>query len=385
MVNICLDETTKFPIYQQIVNQVRQFVATGQLKPGEHLPAVRQLALSLKINPGTVAKAYAELERDGLVVSRRGGGTVVSQKKSDPTLIAVRQRRLSNMMNSTILDALSLGYNADEIEAAFYGHLDRWREEKKQKSVTFGGKEIRLIPQAHHEYTLNFVGSHDMALSILLSHLKQKKPEINIEITYTGSLGGLMALQSGKADIAGIHLLDEETGEYNYPYVKHILPGREMAIVHLAHRIQGLMFISNNPKKIKGIADLKRPDVTFVNRQKGSGTRLHLDLKLKQLGIKPTELKGYERELETHLAVAVSIASGEADVGLGIEAAAKARDLGFLPLFKERYDLVTPIEIYRSELFKTLLEIINNGNFRKVVDNIGGYDTSQTGTTTFCK
>jgi len=287
-------------------------------------------------------------------------------------------------MNSTILDALSLGYNADEIEAAFYGHLDRWREEKKQKAITFG-QEIRLMPQAHREHTLNFAGSHDMALSILLSHLKQKKPEINIEITYTGSLSGLMALQQGKADVAGIHLLDEETGEYNYPYVKHILPGREMVIVHLADRIQGLMFIPENPKKIKGIADLKQPDVTFINRQKGSGTRLHLDLKLKQLGINPNEVKGYERELDTHLAVAISIASGEADVGLGIEAAAKARDLGFLPLFKERYDLVIPIEIYRSELFKSLSEIIKSHNFRKVVDNIGGYDTSQTGTTTFCK
>jgi len=167
--------------------------------------------------------------------------------------------------------------------------------------------------------------------------------------------------------------------------VKHILPGREMAIVHLAYRIQGLMFERSNPKQIRGLEDLRRPEVTILNRQKGSGTRVLLDLKLRQHGIMPSEVKGYERELDTHLAVATGIARGEADVGLGIEAAAHTCDLGFLPLFRERYDLIIPIAIYRSRLLSSLLETIGSEDFIKVVASAGGYDTSQTGATTFCR
>jgi len=380
MIEIRLDETSQVPLYKQIVEQVRQFIATIQLQPGEHLPTVRQLADSLHINPGTVDKAYLELERDGLIVARRGGGTIISASANDPLFIVVRQRRLSNMISSSILETLSLGYSPEEIEAAFHRHLDRWREERKRHADILEPKEIKLDREKD---TIYIVGSHDLALSILLSQLKHKIPEINIDVTYAGSLGGLIALQEEKADLAGIHLLDEETGEYNYPYVKRVLPGREVAIVHLAYRIQGLMFAMENPKQIKGLNDLRRADVTFVNRQKGSGTRVLLDSALRQHGILSSEVKGYERETNTHLAVASDIASGKSDVGLGIEAAAYACNLGFLPLFRERYDLVMPVANYRSKIFEPLLDIVKSQDFRKVVDNMVGYDTSQTGDTTF--
>jgi len=218
---------------------------------------------------------------------------------------------------------------------------------------------------------------------MLVSRLRQKNPEIKIHVTYAGSLGGLIALQEGRADLAGIHLLDAETGEYNYPYVKHLLPGREVAIVHLAYRIQGLMFAAGNPKRIKGIEDLRRPDVTLVNRQKGSGTRILLDQELRRLGITPSDVKGYDREVDTHLAVAKSIVRGDADAGLGIEAAARASHIDFLPLYRERYDLVIPIEKNRSKKLAPLLGVIASKDFRKAVTEAGGYDTSQTGTTTF--
>jgi putative molybdopterin biosynthesis protein len=176
--------------------------------------------------------------------------------------------------------------------------------------------------------------------------------------------------------------LDEETGEYNYPYVKRILPGRKMAVVNLSFRIQGLMYAAGNPRKIKGLEDLKRPDVTFVNRQGGSGTRVLLDLQLKRQGISPYEIKGYEVEFDTHLAVASHIAGGKADVGLGIEAAALSCGLDFKAMFRERYDLVIPIENYRSKRLAPMLEIIASEEFKKIVDGIGGYETSQTGSTT---
>jgi molybdate-binding protein/DNA-binding transcriptional regulator YhcF (GntR family) len=378
--NIHLDDTTQVPLYKQIVEQVKQLVATTELQPGERLPTVRELAHSLRISPGTVVRAYLELEQERIIVSRRGGGTTVSAGANDPHVLKMRQERLSNLISTHILEALSLGYRPEEVGAAFSVHLARWREGQQGEAQAFRSQETRVNTQN----TIVIVGSHDLALDLLVSQFKRETPGIDVEVSYAGSLGGLIALQVERADLAGIHLLDEETGQYNYPYVKHILPGREVAIVHLAYRIQGLMFASSNPKQIRGLEDLRRPDVTMVNRQKGSGTRVLLDLKLRQQGILPSAVKGYERELDTHLAVATAIARGEADIGLGIEAAARQCDIGFLPLFRERYDLVIPMANYRSQLLSPLFRIVASDDFRKVVTDAGGYDVSQIGTTTFC-
>ncbi|MCX6013063.1 MAG: molybdopterin biosynthesis protein, partial [Chloroflexi bacterium] len=175
------------------------------------------------------------------------------------------------------------------------------------------------------------------------------------------------------------------TGEYNYPFVKHLLPGREIVILHMAYRTQGLLFAAGNPKHINGLTDLKRKDIRFINRQNGSGTRVLLDYELRQHGIIPSKINGYERELQTHLAVASSIAKGEADVGLGIEAAARVFNTGFLPLFRERYDLILQKDTFRSGKIALLLEIISGNAFKKAVTEAGGYDISQTGQHSFLK
>jgi molybdate-binding protein/DNA-binding transcriptional regulator YhcF (GntR family) len=378
-IDIHLTDTAQFPLFKQIVEQLRQMVASGSLHPGQRLPTVRQLATSLGISPGTVVKAYRELEQNGVIQSRRGGGTVVVGKARDPQLLTLRKTRLSNMMNNGILEALSQGYSLEEIEAAFSIHLDRWREEQKDSAQA----AKRPSKSTETSKALVIVASHDLALNMLVSRLRHKNPEVKIDVTYAGSLGGLIALQEGRADLAGIHLLDAETGEYNYPYVKHLLPGREMAIVHLAYRIQGLMFAAGNPRRINGIEDLRRPDVTLINRQKGSGTRILLDQELRQLGITPSNVEGYTHEVDTHLAVAGGIAKGEADVGLGIEAAARVSHIDFLPLYRERYDLVIPMENYKNKKIAPLLGVVSSEDFRKAVTEAGGYDTSQTGTTTF--
>jgi putative molybdopterin biosynthesis protein len=291
----------------------------------------------------------------------------------------MRQRHLSQLVSDDIVKVLSQGYGPEELEAAFYLHLARWREERQSAP----GKPGEAPEKKARKKTIRIVGSHDLALSILVDMVKKAHGDIDIEVTNAGSLGGLIALQEERAQLAGIHLLDEETGEYNYPYVKRILPGMEVAVVHLAFRIQGLMFPRGNPARITGIADLKRPDLVFVNRQKGAGTRVLLDIQIRQHGIQPQDIRGYNRELDTHLAVGMAIAHGEADVGLGIEAAARSCDLDFLPLFRERYDLVMPRANYRSRLLAPLLNTINSDEFREVVDKVGGYDTSQTGTVTF--
>ncbi|MBM4463457.1 MAG: GntR family transcriptional regulator [Chloroflexi bacterium] len=379
MIDIHLDDSSQTPLYKQIVQQVKQLVATAELQPGGRLPTVRELARSLHVSPGTVVKAYLELEQERIIASRRGRGTLVSAGADDPRVLKMRQERLSNLVSSHILEALSLGYRPEEIGAAFSLHLARWCEERQSEAATSRSRKTKVDTRS----TIAIVGSHDLALNLLVNQLQLETPDTGVEVSYAGSLGGLIALQEERADLAGIHLLDEETGEYNYPYVKHILPGREVAIVHLAYRIQGLMFASINPKQIRGIEDLRRPDVALANRQKGSGTRVLLDLKLRQQGIVPSEVKGYEHELDTHLAVATAIARGEADVGLGIEAAARQCSTGFLPLLRERYDLVIPVANYRSRLLSPLLQIVASHDFRKVVTDAGGYDASQMGATTF--
>ena len=380
MINFYLNGTDQTPIFQQIADQVKQLVATKELQPGEHLPTVRQLAQQMHINPGTVSRAYSELERQGVVMSHRGGGTIVTAGVDDPRVIMLRQRQLSNMVSNNILDVLSLGYTLEELEAVLPIHLARWRQEMKspEKAPTIqlksGGQNMIVI-----------VGSDDLALDLLISRLKSKHPQIIIQTSCAGSLGGLIALQEKRADLAGIHLLDSETGKYNYPYVRHILPGIDVAVVQLAYRKQGFIFPQGNPKNLKGLEDLRRSDLTMVNRQKGSGTRVLLDLKISEMGIPAGEIKGYQHEMDTHLGVATTIADGQADVGLGIEAAARSLDLDFMPLFKERYDLVIPAEKYSAKPVSSLVRMVKSESFKKAVTDIGGYDTSETGTTIFMK
>ncbi len=366
------------PIYRQIAEEIRQRVATNRLRPGERLPTVRQLARNLALSPGTVARAYLELEQAGVVESRRGGGTIIARTNDGERGAALRQVHLFNNIGTSIVQALSQGFRPEEIEAAFSVHLARWREERQRKEKSEKDKAT-----GHSKKTISIVASHDLALDLLVSQIKRSS-QAEVDVTYAGSLGGLIALQENRADLAGIHLLDGESGEYNYPYVRHILPSRETAILHLAFRIQGLMFAKRNPKKIRGIEDLKRADLRFLNRQSGSGTRVLLDFKLRQHDIEPCEIKGYGDEVDTHLSVARAIARGDADVGLGIEAAARACDLDFLPLVEERYDLVMPIEEYRSKRLAPILKTVKSHSFRSLVAGIGGYDTSQTGAVSFC-
>ncbi len=240
-----------------------------------------------------------------------------------------------------------------------------------------------LVELLHHpkeiENTIVAIGSHDLALDLLSNYLHKEHPEMSLSSANVGSLGGLLALKEEEAHLAGSHLLDEETGEYNLPYVRRLLPDKKVVIVNLVYREQGLMVEKGNPEGISSLKDLLREDVSFVNRQRGAGTRILLDYKLRELGIDPRKIKGYERTEFTHLAVAAAILSGVADVGLGILAAARALDLDFIPLWKERYDLIIPQIHYESPLLEPLLEILHKPAFQMEVEALGGYDVSQMG------
>ena len=240
--------------------------------------------------------------------------------------------------------------------------------------------EVELLRRPEEvRNTIVAIGSHDLTLDLLASLIARDHSGVSLSSSNVGSLGGLIALQRGEAHLAGSHLLDEDTGEYNRSYVERHLSGRQVVIINLVHREQGLIVPPGNPKNIRGLDDLLRPDVQFVNRQKGAGTRVLIDYKLKQMGCEPTQVRGYEREEYTHLAVAAAVMSGAADVGLGILGAARALKLEFVPLLKERYDLVIPREYYESELLAPLLDVIRGDDFRREVDALGGYDLSQIG------
>jgi molybdopterin molybdotransferase/putative molybdopterin biosynthesis protein len=236
-----------------------------------------------------------------------------------------------------------------------------------------------LRPLSAIRHTIVIVGSHDNSLDELADQLKANHSELTLSSSHVGSMGGLMAIKRGVCHLAGTHLLDTEDGSYNISYLKKYLPDRAVKLVHLVHRDQGLIVKKGNPKKIKGIEDLNRKDITFINRQVGSGTRILLDYKLKQQGIKPAAISGYHNEEFTHMAVAVSVLSGADDAGLGIYAAAKALDLDFVPVVTEQYDLVIPLEYFETEPVQILLEIINSPTFKKRVEALGGYNTQNTG------
>jgi putative molybdopterin biosynthesis protein len=227
--------------------------------------------------------------------------------------------------------------------------------------------------------TVVAIGSHDLALDLLSNALARRSPGASLASANVGSLGGLLALARGEAHLAGSHLLDEQTGEYNVSYIRRHLADHKVVLVHLAGRVQGLIVPPGNPKQLSELKDLARSDVLFVNRQRGSGTRVLLDYELKKLGLEPRSVRGYEREEYTHLAVAADVASGAADTGLGILAAARALDLEFVPLFNEQYQLVIPCAHYEAPILAPLLDILRGSAFAAQVDALGGYDVTDMG------
>jgi putative molybdopterin biosynthesis protein len=238
--------------------------------------------------------------------------------------------------------------------------------------------QVRLYRDpAEVEKTIVVLGSHDLTIDLMAQFLAGVGARLTS--ANVGSVGGLIALRRGEAHLAGSHLLDPSTGEFNLPYIAQYLPDVPVVVVGLVYREQGLILAASNPKSIRSLEDLAREEVTFVNRQRGAGTRLLLDHHLARLGISPENVHGYSREEFTHLAVAVAVASGRADCGLGIRAAASALGLDFVPLFHERYDLVIPAVHLESAVLRPLLTLLEDPAFRKAVGDLPGYDPAPMG------
>jgi putative molybdopterin biosynthesis protein len=236
---------------------------------------------------------------------------------------------------------------------------------------------LRSLPEI--EGTIVAIGSHDPILDLAASELRTRDPRVTLASSNVGSLGGLIALRDGLCHLAGSHLLEPETGEYTIPYVEQMLGGRDIAIVRLVHREQGLIVAPGNPLGLSGISDLARPELRYVNRQRGAGTRVLLDYELQRAGIDAAGLSGYSREEPTHLAVAAAIAADRADCGLGVQAAARAFGLDFVPITQEPYDLVLERRTAESERLAPLWALMETAEFRAAVEALGGYDTSEMG------
>ena len=229
-----------------------------------------------------------------------------------------------------------------------------------------------ILPKTHKP-ALIFSGSHDIALEGIAENLQKYVTLLSMPV---GSLDGLVNLRQGLCQISGSHLLDE-SGEYNTPFVRHLFPDREVEIVTLAYRTQGLMLASGNPKGVKKISDIAKPVIRFMNRNAGSGTRLWFDMELGRVSIPTSKINGYDQIVKTHSDAASAIQLGKADVSLGLQAAAYQYGLDFLPLFEERYDLVLPRENVKA--LTPLLDYLQTSNFRRELSVLTGYNSAHSG------
>ena len=271
----------------------------------------------------------------------RGAGVTMSLVRADGLLV---------------IPANSLGYEQDEVV-----EIELYRSES----------ELR--------HNLLAAGSHDLIIDLLATALKERDPSLSLSSAHLGSMGGIAAINRGQAHLAGVHLFDPESRDYNWPYIEKMSAGTDVQLVNLAYRMQGWIVPKGNPDGIKKIEDLAGSGISFINRQKGAGTRILFDHLLRESGLSPAQVYGYEREEHTHLNVAAAVAAGTARAGLGILPAAAAFDLDFIPLVEERYDLLMSETFYNSEEAETLFEIIADPRFQQKVESMGGYSMRDAG------
>jgi molybdate-binding protein/DNA-binding transcriptional regulator YhcF (GntR family) len=357
-------------LYKRIAEEIRQEILSGTLQPGERLPSIRKLTSRWNCTAGTIQRAFAELAQQELIVSRAGQGTHVAGKVDTQQFSTRSPLRRANMVHRAeafLLESVTSGYGLDEIQQALHLAMDRWRILQEEPKPTVEAGLIR------------FAGSHDMAVVEIAARLPQIMPELQLQLSFSGSLGGLMDLAGGRCDIAGCHLWDAATDSYNEPFIRKLFPGQEMALLRLANRRSGLIVSPGNPHRLNKLEDLVQPGVRFVNRQAGSGTRVWLDETLLKKKMDPHQIVGYEDEKVTHSEVARAVAEGRADVGIGLESAAAAFSLDFVLLMDECYDLVTYTRLAKQNPLRALMDWLATDDGRQSISSLAGYDVSETG------
>jgi excisionase family DNA binding protein len=258
--------------------------------------------------------------------------------------------------------------------------IDEWIDSNAQKSLGQAREKSRRV-----EGALLASGSNDPILDILHTYMRTLYPEFYIFTANTGSTDGLKALNMGYTDIAWSHLFDPKTGEYNIPFLSTYLPNVKPVVINLFYRELGFITAPKNPFGIKGFEDLAQKEVRFINRQKGSGTRVFLDYHLKRSRISFSKINGYEKEVSTHLEVGLSILSKEADVGIATVAVSKYLHLPFIPITRESFDMLLDQSTFFEKGVQAFIEILNTKEFRNKVERLGSYDFKNSGKILYSK
>jgi len=354
-------------LYDRINEAIRNQILEGKILPGERLPSISEMIERWGCSPGTIQRAYRDLAASGLVVSRPGKGTFAALGSPQPQAAPLRRAALVHRAEAVLLEGISGGHSIGEIEQAVRIALDRWRVMQP------------IEPVPAQDGIIRFAGSHDPGISWLAAHFPEFYEGCQINLHFLGSLGGLINLAEGSADMAGCHLWDEESDTYNIPFIRRILPGKRVALLHVAYRSLGLILPVGNPEGIHSLKELARKKIRFINRQSGSGTRVWLDAQLRLLGINPAEINGYPHEVHSHSAVAQAVAEGAADCGFGLQTSAMAYKLAFEPLTREEYHLVFPAAQLERPVVKAFIEWMGTSQVKAGISSLGGYDTSRTG------
>ncbi len=337
--------------------------------------------------PGYPVSAYIGFENFVLPVLAMMGQTAL--KKNEVVTASVSKRLVSSLRHKEYV-RVKVGKVGDKMVAAPLARgagaamslvrADGFCVIEQHSEGVEAGEPVQVElyrDKAEVENTVVIIGSHDLILDVAADMMPNLYPGMFVSSTHVGSMGGLMALKRKEAHLAPIHLLDEETGEYNLSYIRRLFGSGKMALIKGVGRTQGILVKKGNPLGIKGIEDL--PGCRYVNRQRGAGTRVLFDYKLKQLGIAPEQINGYEREAATHMAVAAAVGSDGADAGMGILSAAKAMDLDFIPVGPEEYDFAVPLEYLELPHIKAFIEILKMDEFHKRLDELGGYTYERAG------
>ena len=352
------------------------FVHGVAMKPGKPVILAKACGKPVIGIPGYPVSAYLAMENFAYPVLRRFSGFRASGERD---IEAVLSRRLVSSLKHREYVRVRVGRVGDRYVCAPLARgagaamsmvrADGFCVIPQESEGYEAGETVAvtlLCSPEEIDRTIVCTGSHDMLLDVISDLMSGEGEGVRLSSTHIGSLGGLMALQRGEAHITPTHLLDEETGIYNESYIRSLFPGEEMVLVKGVGRIQGIMVASGNPLGIKGIEDLTR--VSFVNRQRGAGTRVLLDYKLKQAGISPSEVRGYDAEAATHMAVAAQVAGGEADCGMGVYSAAHAMGLDFIPVGEEEYDFAMRKKTLELPEMQSFLRLLTGDEFRAELD-----------------
>lgn len=307
----------------------------------------------------------------------------VIEMENNPSFTIEEVSQLLKISKLTVYDLIKKG----ELVAYRVGRQMRVDQEEleryKEKNKTAYTKEEHIVPeeskvpQGGHKKQV-VISGQDVVLDMLSKYIEKHTTLTPLRL-YNGSLNSLVSMYNGECDIVSVHLFDGDTGEYNLPYVKRLLVCHPFVLINLVCRTEGIYVKKGNPLNIKGWKDLAKPNVIIVNREKGAGARVLLDEQLRINGISKSSVHGYERELTSHFSVASAVASGQADVGVGVENVAKMVDVDFIPLIKEQYDLVVLKTKENLELVKIVKEAVQSSEFRSQLEQLKGYDLSLTG------